>query len=115
MSKIVILNSSRFGQGNPRLGEKLMNDFFESLANMESLPDAILFYNSAVNLACVEPGILNPLKSIEKRGCRLMISASSLDFYNLNKDLKAGSIASMEEMTEIMMNAESVIKPQLPG
>lgn len=111
MTKIIILNSSRFGQGNPRLGESLMNDFFEALASMDEIPSAILFYNSAVNLACVEPGIINPLQSLEKRGCRLMVSASSLNFYNLNKELKAGTIASMEEMTEIMMNADSVIKP----
>lgn len=111
MSKIVILNSSRFGQGNPRLGESLMNDFFEALAMQETAPDAILFYNSAVNLACQEPGILNPLHSLEKRGTRLMVSASSLNFYNLSQELKAGTIASMEEMTEVMMNADTVIKP----
>lgn len=111
MSKIVILNSSRFGQGNPRLGESLMNDFFEALAGMENIPDAILFYNSAVNLCCQEPGILNPLHSLEKRGCRILVSASSLNFYNLNKDLKAGTILSMEEMAELMMSADTVIKP----
>lgn len=111
MSKIIVLNSSRFGQGNPRLGESLMNDFFEALAGMDNIPDAVLFYNSAVNLACAEPGIINPLQSLEKRGCRLMISASSLNFYNLNKELKAGTIASMEEMAEMMMSADSVIKP----
>ena len=47
---VVVLNSSRFGQGNPRLGEKLMKKFLNALEDGEMLPETIILYNSAVVL-----------------------------------------------------------------
>lgn len=111
MNKILMFNSSRFGQGNPRLGESLMKDFFEALAMMDEKPDAILFYNSAVILACKDSPVLNPLQSLAKRGTEVLVSASSLHFYNMDKILAAGRIADMEEMAGLIMQADSVIKP----
>ena len=108
---VVALNSSRFGQGNPRLGESLMKDFLHSLAIEANWPDALLLYNSAVVLACSSSELHEELETLEKAGCAVIASEESLEFYSLKEQKTCGQSASMEAMTAILMRADKVIKP----
>lgn len=110
-ARIVVLNSSRFGQGNPRLGESLMEDFLDTLAKSVNVPQAILLYNSAVVLACKDSKLLKPLKALADLGCKVLVNEESLVFYSLAANLEYGEPTSLKDMTECMMEADAVIKP----
>ena len=110
-ARIVVLNSSRFGQGNPRLGESLMEDFLDTLAKSVNVPQAILLYNSAVVLACKDSKLLKPLKALADLGCKVLVNEESLVFYSLAANLECGEPTSLKDMTESMMEADAVIKP----
>lgn len=108
---IVVLNSSRFGQGNPRLGESLMEDFLAVCAKSNHRPDALFLYNSAVVLACKDSKVLDSLKALEKSGCFIAVNAESLVFYSLQTQLECGEECSIDEMSERLLAADAVIKP----
>ncbi|MBF0579745.1 hypothetical protein IM774_08140 [Erysipelotrichaceae bacterium RD49] len=108
---LVVLNSSRFGQGNPQLGEKLMVSFLESLADLDAKPRAILLYNSAVVLATDQSAVLPALDTLEKLGVEILVNEQSLTFYNLGGNRKVGQPCDMATMSQRMMNAALIVKP----
>ncbi len=108
---LVVLNSSRFGQGNPQLGEKLMVSFLESLADLDAKPRAILLYNSAVVLATDQSAVLPALDTLEKLGVEILVNEQSLTFYNLGGNRKVGQPCDMATMSRRMMNAALIVKP----
>lgn len=108
---LVILNSSRFGQGNPQLGERLMKSFLSSLATSKSRPTSILLYNSAVVLASDESPVLSSLQALEKEGIEILVNEESLSFYSLDEALKVGASCPLSVMSEKMMNADLIVKP----
>lgn len=108
---VLVLNSSRFGQGNPRLGESLMNDFLAGAADSPLCPAAVILYNTAVVLACKDSVVLSMLQAMEEKGVSVLVNSESLDFYSLTEQLEAGKPCSMAEMTDILFEAETVIKP----
>lgn len=108
---LVVLNSSRFGQGNPQLGEKLMKSFLESLSQSETKPKAILLYNSAVVLSTDQSPVCETLQALEEAGVEILVNEDSLTFYSLGGVRKAGSPVSMEDMASRMLNASLIVKP----
>ena len=108
---LIVLNSSRLGQGNPRLGESLMTSFLESVLTGQARPVAILLYNSAVVLATDQSPVCPVLKKCADPGIDILVNQESLEFYSLDKSVCAGHPASMDEMTQRMMNAATVVKP----
>ena len=61
---VIVLNSSRFGSGNPRLGESLMKDFLDCLSKADPKPDALLLYNTAATLASKDSPVLEEMKKL---------------------------------------------------
>lgn len=108
---LVVLNSSRFGQGNPQLGEKLMKAFLEALKGSEERPRAILLYNAAVVLATDQSPVCPLLQSLEEDGIEILVNEDSLTFYGLGSVRKVGEPVSMEDMTARMLGASLILKP----
>lgn len=107
---VVVLNSSRFGQGNPRLGEKLMKKFLNALEEGSSLPETIVLYNSAVVLLTEESACSRALKRLEHAGVDIAADKDSAEFYDLKDKFVCGRTMEMEELTQLLMNATKVIK-----
>jgi selenium metabolism protein YedF len=110
-SIVVVINSSRFGQGNPRLGEKLMKAFFFSLTKSDTLPETVLFYNSGASLTCKDSPVLEDLRTLACAGVTIKTCGTCLDFYNLTESLEVGEVTNMYDIVETLMNASKVIKP----
>ncbi len=108
---LIVLNSSRLGQGNPRLGESLMNSFIESVLAQDARPAAILLYNSAVVLATSQSPICPVLQKCAQEGIDVLVNQESLEFYSLDGALQAGHSSSMSAMTSRMLNAAVIVKP----
>lgn len=108
-ARCLLVQSSRFGQGNPRLGEQLMESFLKSLKTSTACPDTIILSNSAVVLACGQSDLHPLLASLEEENIRILVSEESLSFYSMEADLKAGQAAGMDEITACLCQAQSVI------
>lgn len=107
--RVLFLTSSRFGQGNPRLGEMLMKDFLTSLPENKYVPSAIILVNSAVVLACSQSELHPLVAAIEQAGVKVLVNEESLSFYSMESSLQAGQPCSAQKMSDCLLAAESVI------
>lgn len=108
---LINLSSSRYGQGNPRLGESLMKSFLTSLGRQDPLPDAILLSNSAVILACKDSTALEELGALEKAGVEILVNEESLAFYSLEQSLLLGKATSLSDMTQRLAQGGQILMP----
>lgn len=110
--KTVVVVSSRFmGQGDETLGQNLMKAFIFALTKQDSLPDAILFYNSGVFLTTEGSDCLEDLSLMEKAGVEIFSCGTCLDFYHKKELLKVGKVTNMYDIVSTMEQASIVIKP----
>lgn len=108
IGSIITVSSSRFGQGNPRLGESLMSSWFYVLTNSDPLPDAILFFNAGVALCCKDSPVLRDLKTIVSEGVKVYVDEASLNFYGYSDNLEIGEKKDLSTMAGMMLAASKV-------
>lgn len=108
-SRIGFLTSSRFGQGNPRLGESLMEDFLKTLSGNPARLTTLLLANSAVVLACSDSPLCPLIQKLEEEGMEILVNQESLAFYSLEAKMEAGQTIDAAGMTERLIKADQVI------
>jgi selenium metabolism protein YedF len=108
---VVALTSEYMGQGDDRLGGRLMTSFVNILTELDRTPSAVLCYNSGVKLALPTSSVVETLKELEKRGVEVILCGTCVDFFDLKGKTVAGSIGDMYRIAGIMAAAGSVIKP----
>ncbi|MBN2259931.1 MAG: sulfurtransferase-like selenium metabolism protein YedF [Clostridiales bacterium] len=109
MKKVFVLNSEYFGHGDNKLGNQLMGAFLKKVWGKDEKPDAIIFYNSAVKLLARGSDYLDALTGLEEAGVELLACGTCINSYELKEHMEVGLISGMQEIVEIMMEAESVI------
>ena len=108
---VIAISSDQMGQGDEELGKILIKGFIYALTQQETLPSAILFYNSGARLTCEETPILEDLKSLEAQGVEILTCGTCLNHYGLAEKLKVGSVTNMYVFVEKMTHAGLVVKP----
>jgi len=106
----ILITSDKFGDGDEELGRILMSEYFESLNECDKLPKEILFLNSAVKLFHKDSKVLEDIRMLYKKGVVILISDTSLDYYNLKGDINFGEIANMYDMVIAMKKSKNLIK-----
>jgi selenium metabolism protein YedF len=108
---IVVITSSKMGEGSDELGAVLMKGFIYALSQQEPLPNTILFYNGGAALACEESPALADLKALASQGVEILVCGTCLNFYGLSEKLKVGEVTNMYTIAEKMMQADLIVKP----
>jgi len=106
----VLISSNLFGEGSEELGSVLMRSFLYSLTQLEGKVKTIIFMNSAVFLTTEGSEVLDHLKTMEEDGVQLLSCGTCLDYYQLKDRLKVGKVTNMYSATEVLTNADKVIK-----
>lgn len=106
----ILITREKIGEGDDDLGIILMNEYFEALNEYDKLPKEILFLNSGVKLFNNDSKALEDIKMLHKKGVKLLISDTSLDYYNLTEQITFGDITSMYDMVVAMKKAKKLIK-----
>ncbi|MDD2557929.1 MAG: sulfurtransferase-like selenium metabolism protein YedF [Desulfuromonadaceae bacterium] len=108
---IVYIASNCMGKGSDELGEILMRNFVFTLCEVEPLPKAILFVNSAVKLTCTDSQVLEPLQHLEQQGVKLASCGLCLEYFELKGQLKVGEVSNMLDIIEAMTAAGKIVQP----
>jgi selenium metabolism protein YedF len=108
---VVVISSSKMGEGNDELGQVLMKGFIYALTQQDELPSAILFYNGGASLTCEEAPTLEDLKSLEAQGVEILTCGTCLNYYGLTEKLSVGSVTNMYAIVEKLTQAAKVIRP----
>lgn len=108
---VVVISSSKMGEGNDELGAVLMKGFIYALTQQEELPATILFYNGGARLTCEEAPTLEDLKSLEAQGVEILTCGTCLNYYGLTEKLRVGGVTNMYVIAEKMTHASLIVKP----
>lgn len=108
---VVVISSSKMGEGDDELGSILMKGFVYALTQQEKLPSTILFYNGGTFLTCEGAPTLEDLKSLEAQGVEILTCGTCLNHYGLTEKLQVGEVTNMYVIAEKMTQAKVVVKP----
>jgi selenium metabolism protein YedF len=110
-SYVVCIKGEQMGDGDPELGNLLMETFVDNLKLQEQLPTHVVLYNGGVKLAMKESPVCSSLSELEELGIRIMLCATCIDHYGLQFDIGVGMISNMVVITETLAAAGHVITP----
>lgn len=108
---VVVISSSKMGEGSEELGAILMKGFIFALSQLDDLPKTILFYNGGAKLTCEESPSLEDLRSMEAQGVEILTCGTCLNHYGLADKLKVGEVTNMYSIVEKMTGADRLVKP----
>jgi selenium metabolism protein YedF len=108
---VVVIASDKMGEGDDELGHLLMHNFIMALKDLDRLPGSMVFYNSGVKLAWDQSPVAGHLKDLEKMGVDLLLCATCISHYSLEKSIGAGTPSNMYVIAEAMTSACNIIKP----
>lgn len=106
----ILITNDKLGDADKTLGEILMGEYFEALNEYDELPKTILFLNSGVRLFSQNSKVLEQLKMLYSKGVKLLINDTSLEYYDMRKDVTFGEIISMYDMIVTMKKSKKLIK-----
>ena len=109
MNKVVVLNSDTMGRGSDELGRQLIGGLLRKLWNQQSKPRTIVFYNSGVKLLVEGFSSLDALEGLFQAGVDLVACGTCCDYFDINNEIRVGRISDMQEITSLLVNADSVI------
>lgn len=108
-SLTVAIGSNVMGQGEEELGKILIKGYIFALSEAEVVPTDLIFFNSGVKLTVEGSNVIDSLKKLEEKGCKIQVCGTCLDFYNIKDKILVGEISNMYSIVETMNSAGKVI------
>ena len=106
---VLVVSSDRMGRGEEELGTILIRSFFYALTEIRPLPNAMVFFNTAVRLTAEGSPILEYLKALESEGVELLLCRTCVEYFGLQERIAAGVISNMYTIAETLLNAGHVV------
>jgi hypothetical protein len=108
-STVMLVPREGLGSGEPELQLALMGKYLGLLLAGGLTPRALCFTTEGVHLACEGSPVLEALRALEQRGCRLLVCTTCLDFYGLRDRQRVGSACAMPDILSAQLGAAKVI------
>lgn len=108
-AKTIYIRTETIGSANKELGLLLMRGFIYTLTELDIKPSAIILMNDGVRLAVKGSESVNNIKTLVKVGVKILVCGTCLDYLNLTKELEAGQISNMYDITEELMHSPAVL------
>lgn len=111
LSTDTVLCITRYGMGTaePELQLKLLGTYLKLIDEGNILPAAICCYTDGVKLVVVGSPVLETLQSLEKKGVRIILCSTCLNYFGLSDQVQAGIVGGMPDIIEAQWKAGKVI------
>jgi len=109
MERVVVINSDKMGQGDEKLGARLMGNFLSKLIDAKLKPKIMVLYNSGVKLAAKGSPVLESLQSLENLGVEIICCGTCVNFYGLADQMEAGRVSDMPEIVRVLIQAKATV------
>ena len=106
---VIAISSDTMGSGSEELGKILIKAYINTLTELESPPEAILFYNSGAHLTSTESNTIDDLKTLESKGTKILTCGTCINYYNLQQKPAVGKITTMTEISKTLATTPKVI------
>ncbi len=106
---IILVTRNGMGEAEPALQQKLIQTYIKLLDENNLLMAAICFYADGVRLCVDGSPVLESLQSLERKGVRLILCSTCLNYYQLIDKVRVGIVGGMADIIEAQRQAEKVI------
>jgi hypothetical protein len=106
--KVFLLSSESCGQGDSDLGFEILSGLLRAFPNRRDMPEAIIFWNTAVNLLAEGSPMIQPLRRLEEVGVKLLAGRLCVHELELDDKIRIGEIANLNEILDLIMNNDVV-------
>ncbi|MDR3342907.1 MAG: sulfurtransferase-like selenium metabolism protein YedF [Treponema sp.] len=106
---VVLITSDSMGRGAEDLGKLLIKGFIFSLAQLNPLPEAVIFLNGGARLTTEGANTVPDLKTLAEKGTGIYTCGTCANYYKLTESLAVGSIVDMMNIVKRLSEASSVI------
>ena len=106
---VIIISRNGMGEADQVLQHRLIDTYLRLLDEHNILPAAICFYTEGVHLVVDGSPVLEVLASLEKKGVRLILCSTCLNYYSLTDRVKVGIVGGMGDILEAQRRASKVI------
>jgi hypothetical protein len=106
---VILITRNGMGEAEQTLQQKLISTYLKLLDEHDMLPGAICFYTEGVHLVVEGSPVLETLLSLEKKGVRLILCSTCLNYFNLIDRVKVGIVGGMGDILEAQRRAGKVI------
>lgn len=104
-----LINGETMGSGKNELGRLLMEKFFTTLADAETLPEKIIFYNTGVLLCRSDSPVAAYLTALKKRGVTLSACGTCLNHLGVEETLPAVDPGTMRDFVSHVCQEQGTI------
>jgi hypothetical protein len=108
-STVVLVNNDGMGSAEEPLRHKLIRVYLTMLQENGLYPGAICFYAGGVKLVVEGSPVLDLLDALEKKGVRLIICSTCLQYYGLSGKVAVGIVGGMNDIVLAQWMAGKVI------
>jgi hypothetical protein len=105
---LLVVNDG-MGHAEPELGRKVFVKYLELLLANETPPGVIAFYTRGVLLATEGSPAVEPLGALERRGVRLVVCKTCVDWFGVADKLRVGIVGGMGDILAAQVMARKVI------
>jgi selenium metabolism protein YedF len=106
---VILITRNGMGEADQVLQHKLISTYLKLLDEHDLLPGAICFYTEGVFLVVEGSPVLDTLQSLERKGVRLILCSTCLNYFELLDKVKVGIIGGMGDILEAQRQASKVI------
>ena len=101
---VVAIGSDTMGRGSEELGHALVKSFLYALAQLETPPRTMLFFNEGAKWTVEGSPSLEDLRELESRGTEILTCGTCLDFHGLKDKLAVGGITNLYAISQILLS-----------
>jgi selenium metabolism protein YedF len=103
---VLVVPSEHMGRGeHEELGHVLARAFFHTLAEVEPVPDTVIFLNSGVKLVVDGSPVVEDLRALVEDGVQVLACGTCLGHYDLMNSVAVGAVSNMYTIAEAMLGA----------
>jgi hypothetical protein len=97
------------GSADTPLQHALASKYLGLLQAGNLVPAAMLFYTEGVHLVAEGSPLLEPLADLERRGCRLLVCTTCVEYFGLKERVRVGTLCGMPDILDAQLRSERVI------
>lgn len=106
---VLLITKEGMGSADEVLQHRLLDTYLRLLVENDSVPATICFYTDGVKLVVEGSPFLERLSLIEKKGVRLIICSTCLNYFGLTEKVRLGIVGGMPDILEAQIKAGKVI------
>lgn len=108
---MVVFSKNIQGPGADEFGARLIQLFIHTLPDIDHKPLTLVFLHTCVFLTLRDSPVVEILSGLEKKGVRILVCGTCLDYFQKKDQLAVGVVSNMYEIMDLLSRTSKVLYP----